>query len=63
MEEMESCGDVVTLTPISFPLTKDGESRFNPKGNLVIVSECLRRGDVSNEIPVVETSDVSRKIS
>ncbi len=63
LENMLSCWHAVTLAPICFPLTKDGESRLNSEFNSIIVSESIWGWDVSNEVPVIKASNVSREIS
>lgn len=53
----------IALMPIGFPAPENMESRFNIERNLVFVSKSVGRGDVADEVVVVQIVDVSRERS
>jgi hypothetical protein len=56
-------GNIVSLAPIDLPLTHNWESGLDSKSDLIFISEGVRRRNVADVVPIVETSNVSRKRS
>ena len=60
---MVASGNIVSLAPIDLPLTHYWESGLDSKSDLIFISEGVRRRNVADVVPIVETSNVSRKRS
>ena len=52
---------VIALAPVYFPLSENGESRLNLEWDIIIPTEGIRWGDVTNKVPVVKATNVSGK--
>ena len=57
-EQVIPSGDVISLAPVDFPLSENGKARLNSEVDLVVLTESITGRDVSNEIPVIQTTDV-----
>jgi len=60
--QMHLSWHIVALVPVGLPLAKDWKSWFDIKSDMVIMSEGMRRTDISDVVIVVEAMDVLRKI-